>query len=245
MTGVLESKGWVPDSIGKKFAADGGILPFRGNTIICRIPAGSALFQAMAEIEQDMQSRSFGHRYAFLPPASYHMTVFNGANDKVRCYPCWPTDLPEGATMEECNEHFAQKLLSFDLDIELPIRVQVGAVNFQKGGSVRLAPVSEQENRKLRRLRNRLRNLLHCERPNQHNYEFHASISYLVEPPSSDEIVEIQMQRAHYMAKLMRAAPIIELGAPEFCTFENMSCYERKFYLISRRAASARIPSSC
>jgi len=35
----------------------------------------------------------------------------------------------------------------------------------------------------------------------------------------------LQILRAGYLEKLLRVAPVMTLGAPEFCTFRDMSRY--------------------
>ncbi|MCH9296891.1 DUF1868 domain-containing protein [Pantoea allii] len=225
MSEVLEQGGWKENAIGEKFNANGEVLPFRGNTLICHLAQDSEMVGVTGEMVDAMKAAGLGRCYAFLPPSSYHMTVFNGANDRARYHPAWPQDLNLDVSMDECDRLFAAKLADFRLTSYLPLQMRIGGMALKQGVSLSLAPLDWAENSKIRSLRDALSSTLHCRRSNHDVYEFHISVSYLIHKPVDEELCLLQMLRATYLEKLMRVSPVIKLGAPEFCTFRDMLSY--------------------
>ncbi|NQE78938.1 DUF1868 domain-containing protein [Pantoea ananatis] len=225
MSEVLEQEGWIENAIGEKFNAKGEVLPFRGNTLICHLEQDSEIVRVTGEMVDAMKAAGLGRCYAFLPQSSYHMTVFSGANDRARHYPAWPQDLNLDASMEECDRLFAAKLANFRLMPSLPLQMRIGAIALKRGVSLSLAPLDRAEERKIRSLRDALSRTLNCKRNNHDVYEFHVSVSYLINKPNDEALRLLQILRAGYLEKLMRVAPVMTLGAPEFCTFRDMSRY--------------------
>lgn len=232
MSEVLEYDGWKENAIGEKFAADGAYLPFRGNTLICQLDQGSEIVSVISEMVEAMKAEGLARCYTFLPSASYHMTVFNSANDRARYLPAWPADLSLDAPMSACDRLFAQKLTDFSVT-EFPVKMRIGAVVLKRGVSISLAPMNQAEETKIRGLRDRLSHVLRCRRHNHDVYEFHISVSYLINPPVAEECRLLQRLRAVYLEKLMRVSPIIELNAPAFCVFEDMAEYRPVFRFSS------------
>lgn len=231
MSEVLEQEGWKENAIGEKFNANGEVLPFRGNTLVCHLKQDSEIVRVIVDMVDAMKAAGLGRCYAFLPQASYHMTVFNGANDRARYYPAWPQDLNLDAPMDECDRLFAAKLANFRLAASLPLQMRIGGIVLKRGVSLSLAPVDMAENRKIRSLRDSLSSTLNCRRDNHDVYEFHISVSYLINKPVGEELSLLQVLRATYLEKLMRVSPVLELGEPEFCTFKDMSGYNALFRL--------------
>jgi hypothetical protein len=231
MSDALELGGWKTNSIGEKFSNNGELLPFQGNTLICHIPVEHTLSENLSEMADAFKRSGLGRCYSMLPRASYHMTVFNGANNSVRRYPDWPTDLALNTPMDVCNASFSKKLRSFRLEHSLPLRMRLSGVRLMQGIILALAPADMAENEKLRLLRDRLSDTLKCRRANHEVYEFHISVAYLVNIPTNDEIIKLQVLRATFLEKLMKNSSIIELTSPEFCTFDDMSHFNYMFSL--------------
>jgi hypothetical protein len=80
----------------------------------------------------------------------------------------------------------------------------------------------------LRRLRDRLSELLHIRHPAHDAYGFHVSLAYVIR--SLPEMVKTELQ-ALLDAYLPTMPGEIQFGAPEFCLFDDMFEFRRQFYL--------------
>ena len=116
----------TPREIGRKFDIGGRVRAFAGNTIICHLEqqnGGYDVFNNFLDFYRSLPTLDFSSKIAALPPSSYHMTVFGGANDQSRQLNLWPSDVSLQAPMDECNEHFYEKLKSFHTRLQTPIRM--------------------------------------------------------------------------------------------------------------------------
>ena len=68
-----------PTPVRDKFKPDGNIKPFHGLTCIAWVDQGSELFQQLCDLQErlrkELEEAGLGHVFAFLEPASFHMTV--------------------------------------------------------------------------------------------------------------------------------------------------------------------------
>ena len=227
-----------PPDVGSKFYADGRVHPFAGNTIICHLPQQgehASAFTGFLDIYRDAPQHSFMRKVALLPPSSYHMTVFGGANDKPRLADTWPSDLPMDLPIADCNRQLAERLRSFQLDCALPFRMRVDtdqdAPTPGSALTMTLVPFDGGEQAKLRRLRDRLAERLLIRAKGHHNYAYHVSIGYQVAWFSPEEERALKQTWRNWTEALATHAPLIVLGAPEFCVFQDMFAFDRQFYL--------------
>src|SRR3546814_19742624 len=98
-----------PPDVGSKFYADGRVHPFPGNTVICHVPQQgehSGCFNALLDIYREAPAHPFVRKITLLPPSSYHMAIFGGANDKPREPKHWPAHQIGKAS---CRERVWQK----------------------------------------------------------------------------------------------------------------------------------------
>jgi len=231
-----QSATYSPD-VGRKFYPDGRVHPFAGNTIICHLPQQgehAACFNAILDIYREAPKHAFLRKVALLPPSSYHMTVFGGANDQPRKSESWPADLPLNMPMEDCNRVVADRLRAFDPANTLPIRMKVDPVQNLENGralSFRLQPFDDAENVKVRRLRDRLADVLKIRPPSHDGYQFHISFGYSIALFDSAEQHEAQRMWREWAAQIASESPEIILGAPEYCTFDDMFAFHRQFYI--------------
>jgi hypothetical protein len=225
-----------PRDVGRKFFADGRPRPFAGNTIISHLPQqgrGYGTFDAFLDIYRDLPVMGFARKISALPCSSYHMTVFGGANDQDRERGPWPGDVPIDTPIVRCNTVMAEHLAGFTLDCELPLRMRVDT-DFPGETSpitVPLQPLDAREAGKLRRIRDKLADILHIRTADHDSYRYHVTIAYQVAWFTADEKREYAAAFQSWRSRLARACPVIELGAPEFCTFRDMFAFERKFLL--------------
>lgn len=230
-------RGAYPPDVGRKFRADGRVMPFRGNTIISHLPQqgpGSEFFDTLLEVYRELPAHAFSRKITALPPSSYHMTLFGGANDSDRRPGLWPADLPLDLPMAECDRILGERLKAFDLDCELPFRMRVDLAEpppAERPLTIRLVPLDGAEDAKLRRLRSRLSDVLGIRAPGQDAYRFHVTLAYLYRWLTPEEDRAFRAVLAGWRDRLAKACPVIALGAPEYCLLEDMFAFKRQFYL--------------
>jgi hypothetical protein len=229
----------LPRTIGKKFDSGGRVLPFPGNTIICHLPATGPLHSALWALHDELSRSPLAAAglYTLLPPSSWHMTVFEGVCDQVRDDGFWPADLSPDATLQECTALFERKLATFDPGTTKPFHMVIeGLEPLVDGISLRLVPASVDENEKLRRLRNRLAELLRIRHPGHEAYVFHVSLAYLLRKLDQEQHRALDAVLQRHQPALLGG---IALGAPEFCRFDSMFVFDRQHYLVPKSKAEA------
>lgn len=83
------------------------------------------------------------------------------------------------------------------------------------------------EERKIRVVRNRMADEVFRYRAANHDtFGFHISMAYQMRGFTAGERQRYQDLLAEHVTTISAATPIIELGVPEFCTFENMYRFE-------------------
>lgn len=227
----------VPRDVGRKFFANGQVRPFAGNTIIAHLPQqerGFPAFDAVLDIYRDKPLHDFSRKLSFLPASSYHMTIFGGPTDQGRDGGFWPKGVPIDAPMARCNEILADRLAEFRLGVDLPFRMKVD--DRQPPGlaspiTLHLAPAYEREAAKLRQVRDALAERLGLRAPDHDRYQFHVTIAYQIEAFTPAEQQAYAVAMAGWRAAVARKAPVIEIGAPEYCVFEDMFAFERRLTL--------------
>jgi hypothetical protein len=224
-----------PPDVNRKFYPDGRVMPFAGNTIICHADQQgdrSAYFYALLDIYREAQGLDFMRKVTLLPPSSYHMTLFGGANDKGRKPGLWPSFVPLDASMEACNQAVAERLKNFQLDCELPLRMKVDpAPPSEKPFTLRLLPVDAAEAAKLKRLRDRLSEVLGIREPGHDSYRFHTTLGYALRWLTSEENEQFQALMKKWRTSVAERCPVITFGAPEYCLLDDMYAFRRQFFL--------------
>lgn len=220
-----------PPSVGRKFNADGSPCRFPGNTIISHIPMATPLSDALTSVRDTLAAGGYAPCLALLPPSSYHMTVFEGVTESSRRNGLWPAGLPTDAPLAASHRHLERKLEGFELDCPLPLRMRLDEFSLRRdpGATIRLLPLDEQENRKLRRLRDRLSAQLQLRAPDHDNYGFHISLAYLIDWMTPEQRREYIAVQSDCFNMLRKRVPVIELGAPEFCVFYDMFAFDTQF----------------
>ena len=221
-----------PGGIPDKFDPDGKAQPFPGNTIVCHLSPSSPLYASLLGLYAKMEASPLSRFYTLLPPASWHMTVFEGVCDKVRRPAYWPADLAIDAPLEECTALFEQRLGAFDLACAPPYRMKITGLDQPFVGiGLHIEPQTDEEGVRLRRLRDRLADALGIRHPVHDEYGLHLSMAYLIRFPSDEESKALEDL---FTGHIKDMATDFELGAPEFCTFDDMFAFKRLFYLANQ-----------
>jgi hypothetical protein len=223
--------------VGRKFYPDGRVHPFRGNTIVCHVDqqgANSGLFDALLDIYRQFPALRFANKITPLPPSSYHMTIFGGANHPERKPGLWPTSIPLDTPIEECTRILGERLEEAHLGPIAPIRMRVDLsepAERETPFTIRLLPIDDAENQRLRSLRNRLSEILEIRSPSHDGYRFHVTLAYLIRTLNSSELREFRAAYRDRHAELARRCPVIEFGQPEYCSLEDMFHFKRLDYV--------------
>jgi hypothetical protein len=226
-----------PPDVGRKFYPDGSVKRFDGNTIICHLDQqgpNATFFNALLDIYRETPRHDFMRKVTLLPPSSYHMTIFGGANDPDRVPGLWPSDLRLDLPMQACNEALGARLqaVQFGFDEPFRMKVDVGEPKAdERPLTIRLLPFDDAEERRLRNLRNRLSDILKIRAPRHDEYSFHITMGYLIRWLNSAEQAEFRQSMKTWRETVATACPVIELGAPEYCVLKDMFAFERQFYL--------------
>lgn len=213
-----------------KFNPDGTRRPFAGDTIICHLSQECRLRDTIVTLTKALRSSPFAHKLGVLPSDSYHMTVLSGPNDQDRVRSGWPADIPIDTPIAECNRIIGERIANFRMHADMPIHIRVDqrrTLDPQRASALRIAPASESENAKLRTLRDRLADEVFRFRAKGHAaFEFHISLAYQMSPFTVEEQHQYQSIMEQQVPDVIAATPVIELGVPEFCTFDDMYRFE-------------------
>jgi len=222
---------------GEKFTADGRVAPFAGNTVVCHVPQqgpDAACFEAMLDGYRQAPAEAGLRKVAMLPPSSYHMTVFSGANDRTRQKGEWPAYVPVGASMRDCDLAVAERIRRLRLKVGVPIRMKVDPDQGPLVGDalqIRLVPLDASEAAKLAAIRLKFATAYDLVAPRPEPYRFHISMGYALEKLSATEAEQAQKVVVKWAELVSRRSPHIAFGAPEFCSFEDMFHFRRWMYV--------------
>ena len=220
----------IPEDTRLKFNPDGSRRPFAGNTVVCHLPQQSQFRDTVTAVGDALRSSSFASKLAILPSDSYHATILGGVNDADRNRSEWPEDVPIKASITECNRIIGQRFGQFKIQEQLPIRFRLDREKTlapQLASGLQLAPADPNETSKLRRLRDHLADDVFRYRAKNHaTFGFHISLAYQMSGFTSEEGQEYQDILERHVPIIIAAAPVIELGVPEFCTFKDMYRFE-------------------
>jgi len=225
------------EGAGRKFYPDGRVHPFAGNTIVCHLDQhgpNSTAFNQLLDCFRQFPAKSYIEKIALLPPSSYHMTVFGGANNTDRQADKWPSGISPAVSMEECHRIVGERVKAAAVGTVSPIRMRVDPADSGYDGNtlrIPLVPADEAEVQKLRSLRDRLSSAIGIRSPKHESYQFHITLGYLLRTFSRNELRDAEQDMRRWKAELATRVPVIELGQPEYCIFEDMFAFHRQFFI--------------
>lgn len=210
-----------PVAVGEKFTPEGVVMRYTGNTFICHIPPESAAHRALTDASLALQAGPLAEAYTFLPPSSFHMTVFEGATDAHRADARWPQDLPADLQIEAVTDRFAERIRQ----LSLPDRVTIRSTGLFGGFSVAVTGATEADEASLRNNRVLLRAATGINRPDFESYGFHITLAYLLRWLTLAEAEAVMDLSEHLADELQGKAPEIALNRVEFCAFDDMHAF--------------------
>lgn len=236
-TGAGMAQSALPADVGRKFARDGTVLPFAGNTVLCHLPqhgADAEPFRALMDLYRVLPVQAFAARFVPLPSHSLHMTVFGGANDQDRVGANWPAGVPRTLSIEQCTRLLTERLAHFDSELTMPITMAVDPMEGMAGDerlTIYLRPSDDGQKARLADVRNRLSALLGIRNASHDSYQFHITLAYRTQPMSQDEAQAFKGFRTQWHRTMAQRCPEIRLGPLEFCAFADMFHFDRRLFL--------------
>ena len=207
---------------GGKFTPDGAIQYWPGNTFVCHLDRQSRAFEAIRELQENLKKSVFNRFFTFLPPPSFHMTVFQGIAPSTTPGNGWPEGVPEELSREEVTSILSARLEH----LELPKAFRIKLDGLHCGYSITVSGANPREEGSLRAARAALRDATGITFPDFHDYVFHITLAYLIEWLSEMTARELTAFSAEIGARLADRVRVIDLGPLEFCNFDTMHHFE-------------------
>jgi hypothetical protein len=203
---------------GGKFGVAGEALPFPGNTIICHIDPGSVAFAALCELQDALMALPSARHFTFLPKPSFHMTIFAGVSGSPLGSDGWPQGFVQAETLANITDEFLARLQHQPV----PETFRIVPKNLYGGRTLVVEGNDDAEITSLRELRRNLQDITGIYRSSFAEYEFHITLAYLVDWLSDRDAKELLKHSEELYQAFSTKVTGIDLGRPEFCTFDTM-----------------------
>lgn len=226
LTGQLKT-GPMPDGIslpgeGGKFSTDGTVQPWPGNTFVCHVRADSAAHDTIRAMQEEVKMSRFARFFTFLPPSSFHMTVFQG------CTPATqePALMPHRGAPGMRRDALSGLILDAVRDVTFDPAPRARMIDLYCGKSLTVTGAEPEGEAPLRAMRETLRRATGIEQPDFDDYVFHITMAYLIDwltEPTARALVEFSADMTSRYAPPLAE---IALGPVEFCNFESMHHFQ-------------------
>ena len=219
-------------AVGTKFHEDGQVRFFAGNTIVSHILENSHVFREALWAQSEVMRLPFASKYAFLPPHSFHMTVFELLCDQVRDQQHWSSHLDLAIGLRETDVYFEKTATPIGPPSELQMRLS--AVSTTRHAYIGLVPVNEKAEARIRAYRDRLSESTGVRFPNHDEYHYHISLAYMLE-----DLTEAEQEKGHAAeeaieTRLGRTLAEVTIPAPRVTYFDHMHAFHRDKVSTSR-----------
>lgn len=209
-----------PRHLGTRYDAAGRFLPEAGNTVVCHVPPGSPTADTLDDLHRALRALPWADRFAFTPPASFHMTVFDGVIDTARGAGDWAAGLPADAAIDATTAALAARLEGFAPPP--PFRMAIAAVT-PFGLSLRGA--TPQDEAHARAWRDALSAALGIRRANHAAYAFHLTMAYPLAWLPREALPALAAHLQRLTAQMQARLPALDLTRPAFCRFADMTAF--------------------
>lgn len=229
----MGSDGLAFTDVLNKFSTNGVPVPFPGNTMLCNLPHSCPLLPGLNGLVNALRVHPLSNRLFILSNSSWHVTIVGGVCDAVRDPGRWPPG-KNPQSLDECTAEFATRFRAADFDLGEeglgpPYKIRTtGFKLFGTAAAVTVAGVTIDEEMRLRRLKDRLADIMGFRQPGHQSYSWHISIAYLFGSWKQHEVDKFEQFLAPHLDLLHLE---FELGAVEFCTFQDVSAFQRLFCL--------------
>ena len=207
-------------AVGSKFHPDGTVRSYPGNTIICFVDPSrhAGVFQECVWAQKQLQGMRCRHKFGFLPPDSFHMTVIELLCDQVRIPRKWSRFLPLSASLEETDHFFLSKASQTPAPTELKMRYKLVC----EPATIEVEPADEKTGQALEDYRNRISEITGVRFSDHDTYKFHISLAYNLVKLNSAERQEMLRTLEKIDQRLKRSFGVFRTASPQLAFFDNM-----------------------
>ena len=216
LAGKLE--GYTLKGAENKFDNKGNPISFPGCTIICKIPINTDLSNQIISFQKKIENFNPKKTYFYLPPSSFHMTLFDCCNFNTKNTNYWPSDIDPDMDYKDIAVELNRRIQNYIFPKEFNLKLKM----FFGGYSIILEPYSEKDEKILRNCRDELSSLLKIKFENHQRYTFHITLAYILRELSEIEISNLIEFNKKLFLDFSKKFPKITFSKPEMCTFENM-----------------------
>ena len=216
LAGKLE--GYTLKGAENKFDDKGNPLPFPGCTIICNIPLNTDLSDQIISFQKNIENFNPEKTYFYLPPSSFHMTLFDCCNLNTQKTNFWPSDIDPDMGYKDIAVELNKRIQNYIFPKEFNLKLKM----FFGGYSIILEPYSEKDEKILRNCRDELSSLLKIKFENHQRYNFHITLAYILRELNQIEINNLIEFNKKLSLDFSKKFPKITFTKPEMCIFEDM-----------------------
>jgi hypothetical protein len=206
--------------VGRKFYPDGTPRRFPGNTIICFVEPDSPLGTLAQAFQHALGAAPLGHKFALLPPPSFHMTVMELLCDEVRTPERWSPLLPLDAPLAATDAFFLERVPRITAPSDRTVRVT--GIGHPNNLWLSLEPADEATAVALRAYRNAVAEATQVRFPDHERYRFHLSLAYRLIELEADEEEALAALVHTWQPQLRAAGASIALPPPVLTGFDDM-----------------------
>lgn len=210
-------------AVGTKFHPDGTFRHFPGNTVVSMCVDVEPLFSELIWAQEQFKALPFAERFAFLPPSSFHMTVFELLCDQVRDPDHWSTLVPADAHITEADRILHDAWQKVDPPSEITMEFE--RIGLGLGLTLRLRPKDEEVAGMLKKYRDDLSQATGIRFPNHETYKFHIGLAYNLIPLTDEQRAVFEKTRQAVDERLLERVRYFTLPAPQFVKFHDMSAF--------------------
>lgn len=222
-------------AVGQKFYEDGQVRHFPGNSILSMLAHGDRDAPVVAELHtlwQQFAGWPWARYYAFLPSASWHVTIFDLLCDEARSPDLWSDRFPLDAPLADLDDALAAAVTGIAPPAEIRLRYDYLVV--ERWVTVVWQPATEAIAADLQRYRRALAAATGIRRPNFDSYRFHLTLAYAIErlPP---EVAAAAQQRERALRDRWQQLSLERvLPPPHLAFFDCMHAFHADKFRTAR-----------
>ncbi len=216
LAGKLE--GYTLKGAENKFDNKGNPISFPGCTIIFNIPINTDLSNQIISFQKKIENFNPKKTYFYLPPSSFHMTLFDCCNLNTKNTNYWPSDIDPDMDYKDIAVELNKKIENYNFPKQFNLKLKT----FFGGYSIILVPFSEKDEKILRNCRDELSSLLKIKFENHQRYTFHITLAYILRQLNETEIKNLIEFNKQLSSDFNKKFPKITFKKPEMYTFKDM-----------------------
>ena len=216
LAGKLE--GYTLKGAENKFDNKGNPISYPGCTIICNIPINTDLSNQIISFQKKIENFNPKKTYFYLPPSSFHMTLFDCCNLNTKNTNYWPSDIDPDMDYKDIAVELNKKIENYNFPKQFNLKLKM----FFGGYSIILEPFSEQDEKIIRNCRDELSSLLKIKFENHQRYTFHITLAYILRQLNETEIKNLIEFNKQLSSDFNKKFPKITFKKPEMYTFKDM-----------------------